>query len=235
MSEGILRPLQVPERPIRLREAAYESIKNAILEGRMGATQPLFEDSIAALLGISRTPVREALALLEHEGLIAPRAGRGLWVAVLSKAEFLDLRDANEVVEPYLARVAAARATAAHIEAMSRGVQDKERAANRGELTSFLAQGRRLHRLIGEAAGNPVLTRFVVGNEERADMYLLASVESFDFDAWWPSVHEHRAILEAIVRREPEEAARLITYHSQSVRQRLQRVFTEGEQEEVKS
>ncbi len=235
MSEEWLRPLQAPERPIRLREAAYESIREAILEGRIGVRQPLFEDSIAALLGISRTPVREALALLEHEGLIAPRAGRGLWVAVLSQAEFLDLFVANEAIEPYLARIAAARATAAHIEAMSRAVRDNEWDAEQGDLASFLAHGRQFHRSIGQAAGSAVLTRFVVQNEERADMYLLGNVESFEFDAWWPSVHEHEAILEAIVRREPEEAARLVTYHSQSVRHRLQRVFTDGEQGGVKS
>lgn len=166
---------------------------------------------------------------------IASRAGRGLWVAVLSQAELLDLFVANEAIEPYLARIAAARATATHIEAMSRAVRDNEWDAEQGDLTSFLAHGRHFHRAIGEATGNPILTRFVVQNEERADMYLVSNVEPFEFDAWWPSVHEHEAILKTIVRREPEEAARLITYHSQSVRHRLQRVFTGGKQGGVNS
>jgi DNA-binding GntR family transcriptional regulator len=82
------------------REAAYAAIKEAILSGQIGPGQPLIEERLAALLDISRTPVREALAILEHEGLIAPVYRRGLYVCKLTRAEFVELFVANETVVP---------------------------------------------------------------------------------------------------------------------------------------
>ena len=70
-----------PQRTPRFREAAYTAIKEAILAGEIEADEPLIEERLAGPLGISRTPVREALAILEHEGLLAPRGGRGLFIA----------------------------------------------------------------------------------------------------------------------------------------------------------
>lgn len=228
-----LHPVRAPKTP-RLREVAYDAIKEAILDGRLASGQPLQEESIAELLQISRTPVREALALLEHEALISPRAGKGLWVRRLSRHEFVDMFVANETVEPYLARLASMRVTSDHAEAMRAVVEDCRVHARLPDVAGFLRDGRRFHQVVGEASGNPVLTRFVVQNEERTDIYLLGNAGSVEVDAWEPSVREHEAIMEAIVRREPEEAARLVIYHSQSVRHRLAPLFTEdapGEEE----
>src|ERR1700687_5932937 len=96
---------------LRFRKAAYQSIKEAILSGRFAPGEPLIEEQIASILQISRTPVREALAILEHETLIAPRQGRGLYVRGIARHEFIDMFVANEAVEPYLARQAAIAAS----------------------------------------------------------------------------------------------------------------------------
>ena len=94
------------------RESVYAAIKDAILSGQLAVNQPLVEEQLAASLNISRTPVREALAVLQHEGFIGPSVGRGLYVLSLTHAEFVELFMANEVIEPYLARRAARLATA---------------------------------------------------------------------------------------------------------------------------
>src|SRR3954451_6001522 len=67
VNDTLLQPVAVSKVP-RYREAAYIAIKEAILAGQLGPNQPLTEEQIAASLNISRTPVREALAILEHEG-----------------------------------------------------------------------------------------------------------------------------------------------------------------------
>ena len=116
------------QRAPRFREAAYSAIKESILNGNVEAGEPLIEERIAAALEMSRTPVREALAILEHEGLLAARAGRGLFIRELSREEFLDLFTANEVVEPYLAQKAAVVATDNDIERLEQTIEIGRRA-----------------------------------------------------------------------------------------------------------
>lgn len=220
-----LAPLRTTMRPFRLREAAYKAIKQAILARQVGVGQPLLEGTLADLLEISRTPVREALALLEHDGLLSAGHARGLWVTQMSQAEFLDLFVANETVEPSLARLAAIRSTEEQVDEMRQTLDACYGQVERGDVAAHLAGGRRFHQLVGEAAGNVALTRFVVQNEERTDMYILTHSSDLASGAWRLSVDEHNAILEAIARREPEEAARLVIYHSQSIRHRLVHLF----------
>jgi DNA-binding GntR family transcriptional regulator len=226
MHHQILEPVVVPRAP-RYREAAYAAIKEAILSGAFGPNQPLIEEQLAALLQISRTPVREALAILEHEGLIGPRQGRGLYVAVLSRAEFVEVFIANETVEPYLVRRAALRATDEQLAAMEVCLRHADEAAETGNSVAFLQASRAFHRLVGEASGNAALTQFVVRNEERTDMYLISAGKVVDPAVMRASNREHAAILQAIAQGDPEAGARLAIYHAQSIRERFADLFTD--------
>lgn len=67
---GLAGQIKLDRRAVRLRELAYQTIKQAILSGLIDSSAPLIEERLGAELRISRTPVREALAILEHEGLI---------------------------------------------------------------------------------------------------------------------------------------------------------------------
>jgi DNA-binding GntR family transcriptional regulator len=221
---ALLEPLGALRAP-RLREAAYTAIREAILDGRLGSGQPLLEEEIAELLRISRTPVREALALLVHDRLVAPRRGRGLWVKVLSRNEFIDMFVANETVEPYLARRAAAAVTPSQVRQMREAIEMASECAGSQDIAGFLSAGRRFHQVMGEASGNAALCQFVVQNEERTDLHLLAYMKHLGGDMMAPSASEHASILDAIAEGRAEDAARLVVYHSQSVRQRLGSFF----------
>ena len=223
MSE-ILRPLVLGKRP-RYREGAYEAVKEAILSGEFESGRQLMEEQIAAALEISRTPVREALAILEHEGLIEPRGGRGLHVRKLTREEWVEMYVASEAIEPYLSRQAAARATVAQMEEIGSAITRGVASASRNDVAGFLRSGRDFHRLVGEAVGNAPLTAFVVNNEERADLYLVTSGRGPNRTSMNASNEEHQAILEAIRQRDPEAAARLAIYHTQSLRQRFGPLF----------
>ncbi len=219
-----LRPLNVRRVP-RFREAAYRAIKEAILDGRFGPAHPIIEEDVAEALQISRTPVREALAILQHEGLLAPRNGRGLYVRTLTRDEFVSMFAANEVVEPYLVRRAALRADESQIEEMRDALDRAERCAESGDMAGFLRAGRDFHRLVGQACGNTPLTRFITQNEERTDLYLMSSGQTLGPERMRASNEEHREILDAILRRDPDEAARLVIAHSQLIRRRLSELF----------
>ncbi|GCE29670.1 GntR family transcriptional regulator [Dictyobacter alpinus] len=223
-----LGPLAVPKAP-GYREAAFHAIKEAILSGQLKYDQPLVEEDIAIKLQVSRTPVREALAILHHEGLIAPRSGRGFYVCRLTREEFVALFTANEVIEPYLVRGAALRASEAQLHDMEDAITLGKQSVEQNDIPGMLRSGRNFHRVVGSAAGNSPLTQFVVSNEERTDLYLLSCEQVLDIAQMSHSNQEHERIYQAIAQRDPETAARLVVYHTQSVRERLSPFFNEGE------
>jgi DNA-binding GntR family transcriptional regulator len=224
---GALRPLETQRAP-RFREAAYKEIKEAILDGRFIPSQPILEEDLAEALQVSRTPVREALAILQHEGLLAPRNGRGLYVRPVTRDEFVAMFAANEVVEPYLVRRAALLATEEMIAEM-RGVLDcEEQVAKSGDMPAFFRIGRDFHRLIGQASGNAPLTRFVQQNEEHADLYLLSTGQNIGTQRMRSSNEEHHEILDAIAHRDPDQAAQLVVVHSQLIRRRLSALYADA-------
>jgi DNA-binding GntR family transcriptional regulator len=189
--------------------------------GSLEPGQPLVEERLAAMLQISRTPVREALAILEHEGLIAPIYRRGLFVCRLSRELVVELFTANEAVEPFLARRAAFYATAEQLAALERAIEEGEACVGRLDVAGFLRSGRLFHGGVGLAAGNPTLAQLVERNEERVDLFLMSYGKAVDGEMMRASNREHRAIFQAISERDPDAAARLATYHAQSTRERF--------------
>ncbi|MCA9858147.1 MAG: GntR family transcriptional regulator [Thermomicrobiales bacterium] len=211
----------------RYRELALISIKGAILDGTVEPGEPLFEERLASSLGISRTPVREALAILEHEGLISPTGGRGLGIREITREEFLELCTANEVVEPYLARSAATRATEDGLFQLEQAIEIGRRAVVTQSIHESLRSGREFHRVLGEIAGCPSLAEFVVRNEEKVDLYLISRGDPklLGIASMEQSNDEHSEILNAIRARDPDAAHRLVIYHAQSLRHRLEHLF----------
>ncbi len=211
----------------RYRETIYAAVKEAILSGQLIPNQPLIEEQLAATLNVSRTPVREALALLEHEGFIGPRNGRGLYVRAVAHKEFVEMFIANEAVEPYLARRAALLATPEQLDAIEAVINLARACAEHEDTAGFLRASRDFHRLVGEAAGNRPLAEFVVQNEERTDMYLISYGKVVRQERMIASINEHRAILAALQDRDPEAAERLVIYHAQSLRERFTELFND--------
>jgi DNA-binding GntR family transcriptional regulator len=228
----ILQPVTLAKSP-RYRELAYAAIKEAILAGQLEPEQPLVEEQLASLLNISRTPVREALAILEHEGLIGPGNGRGLYVRQMTRAEFVDRFVANETVEPYLARRAALLATETQLKEIEAAIRRGKDSMARKDVAAFLRSGRDFHRLVGKAADNAPMTEFVLRNEERTDLYLLSYGKVVNPVNMEASIREHESILEAISQRDPEAAARRVIYHTQSLRDRFADLFNDGAEGET--
>lgn len=227
-----LQPLVIQKAP-NYRKAAYNAIKEAIFSGYFEYGQALIEEDIATKLQVSRTPVREALAILQHEGLIASRSGRGFHVRQMTREEFIAMFVANEVVEPYLVRRAALLATEAQLCDMEDAITLGKQCASKNDAPGILRSGRDFHRAVGIAANNKPLTQFVVSNEERTDLYLLSYQTILDTTRMSLSNQEHEAIFQAIKQHDPEAAARLVAYHSQSVRERLSPFFNEEEFQKV--
>ncbi|HET7159006.1 MAG TPA: GntR family transcriptional regulator, partial [Burkholderiales bacterium] len=133
----------------------YDSLRDAISDGRIGVGERVREEEIARNLGVSRTPVREALQRLHQRGLLVFGAGRGLMVAELSQHQVLQLYAMREILEGSAARFAAQHANATDVAILYR--LQKELADAKPDPLLLVTLNRRFHQAIYEAAHNQYL------------------------------------------------------------------------------
>ncbi len=194
-----------------LHVRAVERLRAMIVQGELAPGTALVEGDLAQVLGVSRTPLREAVKLLAQEGLIELRANRSACVRALEPRDVTELFEALAGIERLAAELAAKRLTAAglrRLEALQDTIE-REHAAGRRE--PYYAANRAIHRAIVEAAENRPLAQ--------AHAALLTRAEQARFLAlrhahrWEESIVEHREILAALSRRDAERAGRLLGEH----------------------
>jgi DNA-binding GntR family transcriptional regulator len=199
-----------------MTDAVYEQLKTAIVELRIPPGEPLREADIAQGLSVSKTPVREALARLEQDGLVELNSFRSAVVTEYTACDLQEIYELREIIE-----VAAARSAA---ESMSeRGLADLGRIASECVRLGGEGGGPELVRLISEF--DTVLFEEVQNRRIRAILANLAAhlTRIGLLTAGIPgrnaaSVREHAQIYEAIERRDPEAAERFMRQHIRSVR-----------------
>jgi len=147
---------------VRTRSRAdfvYDSLRDAISDGRIAGGERVPEEEVARNLGVSRTPVREALQRLQQRGILSFGPTRGLVVAQLSHEQVVELYAMREILEGSAARFAAQHATPEEIAILHR-LQDQLRAAEGDDLLHKHLD-RRFHQAIYEAAHNRYLMQML--------------------------------------------------------------------------
>jgi DNA-binding GntR family transcriptional regulator len=194
----------------------YESLRDAISDGRIAVGERLREEEVARNLGVSRTPVREALRRLQLRGLLVIFAGRGLVVAKLSQQQIVEIYAMREILEGSAARFAAQHATAPEIAVLYQ-LQAKLKAA-KGEATR-ISLNRQFHQAIYEAAHNRYLMQTL---DSLNDSFALLRSSTLRMPNRRPgSDAERLRIIAAIEKRDPdlaEKAAREHIRQSQDTR-----------------
>ena len=211
----------------RLVDDAAQTLRDAILEGRFSSGSRLRQEDLAEQLRISRTPIREALGRLQHEGLIELLPSGGVRVAVLDLDEAVDLYDLREVLDGLAARLAAARASAAAVTALGKTLAQMKRCVDRGDANHWFTPHVAFHEEILRAAGNRPLLRqasVVRLSIQRFHPLLLTTG-----DRLAQAYREHREIHEAIAAHDAEAAERLARAHIANAKAIVLKVMSEGE------
>jgi DNA-binding GntR family transcriptional regulator len=188
--------------------AVLDAIKHAILTGELKPGQSLVETDLAGLLGVSKTPVREALKTLAGAGLVTMSPYRGAAVRVVDDATARHIYDLRRLLEPEaLARAIAAASgdwpTAAD-------AMDRAEAAADGAGRSLAA--RDFHRALYAGSGNPMLTGVLDGLRDQTAL-VSAAAWRHDPRSWADEAAEHRAILAAATAGDAVGAAALLRAH----------------------
>lgn len=210
-----------PDDGLSRAQRVYERLKEDIRAGALRRGERVREETVARALGVSRTPVREALARLQARGLLEVTAS-GLVVATISHAQTLELYAMREVLEGSAARFAAQHAAPSEVSVLTRLCASFADAF--GDPARLADLNRRFHGAILDAAHNRYLVRML---EELSDALALLPGTTFELPERGPlAVEEHAAIVEAIAARDPdraEQAARLHIQHAQEARLTLMR------------
>ena len=203
------RPLRL-ERPQLLTDMVVERIRAAIVNGEFGLGSQMSEAQLAQQLGVSKTPVREALLRLAAEGFIDVAPKSGWTVRALDFARFEHLYDLRIVLEQAAARKLC---SADHVDALS-GLKRTWLVPAKARLSDWIAVSRideAFHATLVAAAGNPEMARVHAEVTER-----IRIVRRLDFtqaERVGATYDEHAAILKAILARKPQQATLLLSAH----------------------
>ncbi|NOE33344.1 GntR family transcriptional regulator [Ruegeria sp. HKCCD7318] len=205
------------ERPKTLRELALEHLRNSIIDGSLKMGQVLSERKISEELGVSKSPVREALAQLRDEGLVSIEPQKGARVFSLSEPEVAQICDFRQAIETAAFELALARNAKGLAGEMQRVVKDMERERGRGNERGYLSLDTAFHQLIFEHAGNDYLsasyTRYVGKIAAlRTHLAKLPQHTELSFD-------EHKKIAAAVLGGDMEKIRFLLAEHIDRSRQ----------------
>lgn len=202
--------------PTSLRELAAETIRAEILSGELGAGEIHSAAVIAEKLGVSPTPVREAMLDLANAGLVEPVRNRGFRVLDIDDHDLDEITELRMLIEVPVARVAASRLTEEILALLEGDVIEIEAAAESGDTRSFLQADRRFHLRILETSGNGRIVRLIT---QLRDQTRLIGLRPLAKDGGlMASAHEHRLILDALRAGDGGAAQRLMHQHLKHTR-----------------
>lgn len=147
------------ERPKALVDMAKESIRDLIITGHLAMGEKISESKLAEQLGISTTPVREAFAFLEREGLVSILPQRGTFVFKLQPGELNYICELRVALEPAALQLAMERQREPFLAALGETVESMERAIGKSDIPTYLTLDTRFHQTFFDHSGNPYLER----------------------------------------------------------------------------
>ncbi|WP_107852816.1 GntR family transcriptional regulator [Oceanimonas marisflavi] len=194
-----------------LHEEVADCVRTMIIEGELKEGERINEPALCKQLDISRTPLREALKVLNSEGIVTIEPNRGARVAVITPEE---IREHFEIIcslERRAAELAAERATKAELAELTRLQQQLEDYHQAQDKQQYFEVNQHIHRLIIELAGNETLTllHHQLMNKVSRGRYLAIGFHH----RWDESVTEHRDLLEALKAGDGDRAGRILAEH----------------------
>jgi DNA-binding GntR family transcriptional regulator len=208
-----------------LADAVFESLRQAIIDGRLKAGQWLRQETLATELGVSQMPVREALKRLIGEGLAVRIPYRGVKVVEFSAEDIVDICTSRLVLEGLAARFAAHLITSQELDGLKRNLEEASTCTQQHQMSKRREMNHEFHLAISRASGRQYLVRLIEAlwswfpsvmlyeGMFRQESFLLARLER--------EVREHEAILAALEKRDAKEAEETTRQHVRNLSQEL--------------
>lgn len=200
------------EESLKGPEQIRESLREAIFAGELPAGSPISQVKLAAQLGVSRTPLREALRMLESEGLVESERNRRVRVSVFSVTDLEQAYAARIVLEAYGTRLTVPTLTPRRLRELRDDVESMDRHAETGDLDGWEAAHRRLHDGLVERGGSQ-LVRLIDQLQAHGRRYRSLYVRRQPAEAWARSAVDHEDILRACDAGDAALAGEIVARH----------------------
>lgn len=209
-SEG----LSAAEPALALSELAHKAMMGMLLRGELAPNEVVTERQIALQLGISRTPLREAVRRLEGERFLERQRNGALVVRAMPVEEYMHVLNVRRLLEGEAARLAAGRVSIAELEVLKGRIGEALKLPEDAVTPEFAASDRDLHALIAQASGNPVLQQMIDDLKTRTSMFKFGRLPSRRKSV----CAEHLEIIEALIAGDGQRAQKAMQDHVDQVR-----------------
>jgi DNA-binding GntR family transcriptional regulator len=208
------RAVSAVERPVPLRQAVHDAITDLIITRVLQPGEHVVETELAAQLGVSRQPVREALQRLHTEGWVDLRPSQGAFIHIPTEKEADQLMAVRALLEAESALLAAERCTPQDVERLweLQGAGEKALAADDTE--GLVTANTELHAYLLRMAGNRVLTEHIAMVDQRMRWYYMPIALVRGRKAW----DEHASIIRAVAAHDAKRAGKLMRQHTETTR-----------------
>lgn len=194
-----------------LRDVVFQTLREAILKGDLKPGERLMELQLASKLGVSRTPIREAIRMLEQEGLAVTVPRKGAEVAKMTEKDMEDVLQVRDALDELAVKIACDNITAEEMEELAKAHENFKKSIQEGNLKEIAQADMDFHDCIYHATGNQKL--IVLLNQLREQMYRYR-VEYLKDENHYPALlEEHRQIVEGIKRRDKESVTKQMRTH----------------------
>ena len=207
-----MRKLKIPA---NLTDLAYDSIKQHILDGHFDGDARLTEEYLATQLGISKSPIREALNRLEAEGLIRIEPRRGAYLQGFSIKDIGELYDLREALEKHVALTA--KVTPQLVVELDRSIQKMRKYLKENDKGRYIEEDMRFHAELAKATGNDRLGKML---ENVQNQIWIFRRKTYDLSSSSAPDH-HETIVRALEKNDRAKAAKAMSEHIGNVRQKL--------------
>jgi DNA-binding GntR family transcriptional regulator len=194
-----------------IRQKVYEYLRESILGAEIKPGERIVEADIAGRIGVSRTPVREALHSLEREGLLESIPRIGYVVTAISEAEVSELSGIRLALEGLALRWAMERNFESLVAELEKNVRHSEDLLAAGDVKSFIEMDARYHEIISRAAGSKQLSEMTQSIRRYMLRYRIQSI--YTADNVQRAISGHRTLLNAIADRDAEKAQQALYAH----------------------
>jgi len=223
-----------------LRDQAYQSIRKKMLMGRLSAGSQISEPKLAKMLGIGRTPVREAIQQLQVEGLVERVPRRGTVVRVPKRMDIVDLYELREGLEGYAVTLSSRRIATEDLEMLrslcnqlSTIAEEMEKSGQRAldgaGMHQFLAADMGFHLLLISSTGNRHIMKVISDSHVMSQIFRSARQEH-TLEVVQSAYQFHNDIMEAVARSDSEQAQSLMVQH---IRRSLREALEHYDRQEV--
>lgn len=194
-----------------LKEKAYDILKELILTGRLEQGELHNEKRLAEVLGVSRTPVREALLELSREGMVSFVPSKGVKVRKITAKQVREVFEIRRIIEGHIVQVISGRLTPADLKKIDKIINKQKRLAARDEMVAFIEIDKEFHLFLASKMGNQQIEDILQNLRDQIHLMGIRAIQ--ERPRWQQVIKEHHRIFSALKEKDGQKAHKELVQH----------------------